>query len=161
MSETIVKSGRTQGEKLARSLELTNVILALIAVVATHLIAGSGPMFYGVIAGAVIGIFNLRAMIWLTRRLIAADVGSRARYGLLFAVKLLLVGTIVWLVLSNLPVHSMGFIIGFSSLLPSALWVAFLRSLEPAAKPQAGSDDPMKGRIPGKSRYATHQEQRS
>jgi|GEM_PF-1735888 len=160
MTDTAIQNDRSQGEKLARSLEITNLTLAAIAVIVTHLVAGSGPMFYGVIAGALIGTLNLRSMVWLTRKLIAAEAGSRARYGLLFAVKLILVGSIVWVVLSQLPIHSMGFVIGFSSLLPSALWVAFLRSLEPAAKPQVGADQ-AKGRIPGKSRYATHQEQRS
>lgn len=151
---------RSSGEKLARTLELTNVLLAAIAVVVVHLVAGFGELFNGAIAGALIGILNLRAMVWLTRKLIAAEPGSRTRYGILFAVKLLVVGTVVWLVLSNLPVDSVGFVIGFSSLLPAALWVAFLRSLEPAPAVAARSPSALPS-AHGKSRFSAHQEQRS
>jgi hypothetical protein len=150
----------SSGEKLARTLELTHLAIAGIAIVVTHLVAGFGDTVNGVVAGAVIGALNLRAMIWLTRKLLAAGVGTRGRYAILFAVKLAILGSVVWLVLSRMPVDSLGFIIGFSSLLPSALWVAFLRSLEVRTSP-APATAARSGQVPGKSRYSTHQEQRS
>lgn len=155
-------SNRSQGERLARTLEVTNITIAAIALVMTHLFAGFGPMVYGVLAGAIIGALNLRAMIWLTRRLLAAAPGSRGGYAVLFAVKLAILGTIVWLVLARFQLDSLGFIIGFSSLLPAALWVAFLRSLEPATQPGQPPQGSRPNQVaPGKSRYSTHQEQRS
>jgi hypothetical protein len=151
-------SATSQGERLARTFEGVNLALVGVAYVVTHLLAGFGPFLSGVLAGGVLGALNLRGMVWLTRRLIAAEAGTRARFALLFAVKLVLLGSIVWVVLSSLPVDTVGFVVGFSTVLPAALWLAFLRALEPASTPATHPAPPAGGRVV--SRYATQQEQR-
>jgi hypothetical protein len=157
---TAATGALSQGERLARTLEGVNLALVGVALVVSHLFAGFGPFLYGVLAGGLLGAFNLRGMVWLTRRLIAAEAGSRSRYAVLFAAKLALLGSVVWVVLSRLPVDSVGFLVGFSTVLPAALWIAFLRSLEPApAAAQHSGAQQAGGRVV--SRYASQQEQRS
>lgn len=132
----------TEGERLMRKLELSNLILALVAIVAVHVFAGAGPMLWGTLVGGLIGVLNLRAMIFLGKRLLASQSGKRHVWGLLFTAKLVVLSSIVWLVLSTLPLDSIGFLIGFSTLLPASLVTTFIRALErstPGSDPAAGS----------------------
>jgi hypothetical protein len=165
MTDAPAPGTRSRGARLARTFERVNLALVGLALVVTHLLAGFGPFLTGVLVGGVLGALNLRGMVWLTARLLAAAAGSRGQYAALFAVKLALLGSLVWLALSRLPADSVGFLIGFSTILPAALWLAFLRALEPAERdvapgaPRPTTSTPHAGR--SVSRYATSQEQRS
>jgi hypothetical protein len=158
---TAAVSTPTPGERLARTFEGVNLALVGVALVLTHLLAGFGPFLGGVLAGGLLGALNLRGMVWLTRRLIAAEAGTRGRYAVLFAVKLALLGSVVWVVLSRLPIDSVGFLVGFSTVLPASLWIAFLRTLEPASPTSAPRDGAQATGGRAVSRYSTQQEQRS
>ncbi len=120
----------TDGERFVRLIELTNVVLALLAIVAVHVFAGAGPLLWGTLIGALIGVLNLRAMVFIGRRLLGSTPGKRHVWGILFTAKLIVLSTVVWLCLSMLPVDSIGFLIGFSTLLPGALIATFIRTLE-------------------------------
>ncbi len=127
---------RSEGERFALQLETVNLVLVLVAYAVTHLIAGVGPMMWGVLVGGGIGVLNLRSMVFLGRRILMGRQQGRAKYMLLFALKLGLLCTVVWLCLANLPIHSIGFLIGFSTLLPAALVTTALRSLERPSNPE-------------------------
>lgn len=120
----------SQGERFVRTLELTNLALAVLAVVSVHVFAGAGPLLWGTLVGGAIGVANLRAMVFLGRRLLQSEPGKRRVWGLLFASKLIVLCALVWLVLATLPIDSLGFIIGFSTLLPAGLVATFIRTLE-------------------------------
>jgi hypothetical protein len=49
-----------------------------------------------------------------------------------FTLKLVVLCTIVWLCLSQLPINSLGFLVGFSTMLPSTLVLTAVRALERA-----------------------------
>jgi hypothetical protein len=87
-------------------------------------------LLWGTITGAAICILNLRALIFLGRKLLTSTPDKRRVWGALFAAKLIILGTVVWLALNHLPVDSIGFLIGFSTLLPAALIATFIRTLE-------------------------------
>jgi hypothetical protein len=120
----------TQGERFVRTLELANLALAVLAVVTVHVSTGPGPLLWGTLVGGAIGVANLRAMVSLGRRLLQSEPGKRRVWGLLFASKLIVLCSLVWLVLAMLPIDSLGFLIGFSTLLPAGLVATFIRSLE-------------------------------
>jgi len=147
MNDAAVVSNKkqlTDGDRFIRTIELTNAALAALAIVAVHVFAGAGPLLWGTLVGAAIGILNLRAMVFLGRRLLTSGPSKRHVWGLLFATKLVVLSAIVWLVLATLPLDSRGFLIGFSTLLPAGLVATFIRTLErttPAtpARPSAPS----------------------
>ena len=131
---------RTDGERFVRTLELTNLAIALVAMVAVHVFAGAGPMLWGTLVGGLICVLNLRAMIFLGRRLLSSVPGKRHVWGLLFATKLVVLGSVVWLCLATLPLDSLGFLIGFSTLLPASLVTTFIRTLDVSASRAAASE---------------------
>ena len=138
MTEAVVgtKRVRTPGERMVLQLEVTNLVLVVLAIVVAHLAAGLGPMMYGVAVGGLIGVLNLRAMVWLGRRILLGKQRGRAKYAVLFALKLGVLCTVVWLALANLPIDSLGFLIGFSTLLPAALVATALKTLDRTASEQ-------------------------
>jgi len=124
------KKARTEGERFALLLELTNLALVAIAFVAVHLAAGAGPLLWGTLVGGLIGAANLRSMIFLGKRILMGTPQGKAKYMILLALKLGILCAVVWLALANLPIDSIGFLIGFSTLLPAALVATALKSLE-------------------------------
>ncbi len=138
MTDAVVaaKKARTPGERLVFQLEVTNLVLVVLAIVITHLAAGLGPMMYGVAVGGLVGVLNLRSMVWLGRRILLGKQRGRAIFAVLFALKLGVLCAVVWLTLANLPIESLGFLIGFSTLLPSALIATALKTQDPSASGQ-------------------------
>lgn len=126
------------------TVERLNLALALVAVAVTHLAVGAGPMFYGVLVGAALGVANLRGVVWLGSRAMQAQRRSRAVYALLFGCKLAVMMTIIWLVLANLDIAPLGFLIGASTLMPAIILTTFWTALQPAASaaPHAGTSSP-------------------
>jgi len=121
-----------EARRFLRQLEIANGMVAAVALVITHLAMGPGPLLTGVLVGGLVCAVNLRAMIWLGMRVILARQHSRGFYGMLFALKLGLLGAMVWAALSLLAITAVGFMIGFSSILPALLAMTLKRALEPA-----------------------------
>jgi len=122
--------GMQDGQRLARLIELTNLAVSVLAIVSVHVFAGPGTMLWGALTGALICVLNLRALIFLGRKLLVTSPDKRRIWGALFAAKLVILGSVVWLSLNHLPIDSIGFLIGFSELLPAALIATFIRTLE-------------------------------
>ncbi|MFT7580561.1 MAG: hypothetical protein ACI9MR_002232 [Myxococcota bacterium] len=129
----------SEGERYIQRVETSNLIFALVAVLLTHLLAGAGPILYGVIVGAAACILNLRGMVWLGRRIIAAPKKSRGFYLALFGTKIAALMAGIWLVLSNFEVAPLGFLIGFSTILPASVTATLMRGLAPAEPAQSAS----------------------
>jgi len=136
---------KSEGERFVRLLELVNLVLVLVASAAVHLASGWGPLLWGTLVGGGIGVLNLRAMVFLGRRIIMQRPGphgpdgvatGKAKYMILFTLKLVLLCTVVWLCLDLLPIDSIGFLIGFSTLLPAALVATALKSIERPTAPE-------------------------
>jgi len=130
---------RSEGERVVRQFELSNLALAVLAFVITHVVAGAGPFLWGVLVGGALGVLNLRSMVFIGRRILTSRQHSRAMWGALFGLKLIILCTVVWLCLTYLPIHSLGFLVGFSTILPATLVLAVIRALERAPGPQATS----------------------
>jgi len=136
---------RTDGERMVRQFELCNLVLVLLAVIITHLVLGPGLFLWGVLVGGGLGVLNLFAMAFLGRRIIESRHRSRALWAVLFAFKLVVLGTVVWLCLDTLPIHPLGFLVGFSTVLPATLVLTAIRALErapTAAAPGQGERRP-------------------
>lgn len=132
---------RLEGERFVFQLEVTNLVLVLVGAAACHLAFGPGPRLWGELVGGLINILNLRAMVFLGRRIMATGAShagaapgeasrGKLKYVILFALKLGVLCAAVWLALAYLPIESIGFLIGFSTLLPAALIATALRSLD-------------------------------
>ncbi len=124
--------GAASGERAIRQFELINLALAVLTAVVVHVLAGWGPFLWGALVGGLIGVLNLRAMVFIGRRVIRAQQRSRLAWGVLFMFKLVLLCTVVWLCLSQLPLNSIGFLVGMSTVLPSTLVLTAVRALERA-----------------------------
>lgn len=127
---------KSEGERTVRQFELSNLALAVLAFVITHVIAGAGTFLWGVLVGGLLGVLNLRSMVFIGRRILTSRQHGRALWGVLFGFKLLVLCTIVWLCLTYLPIHSLGFLVGFSTILPATLVLAAIRALERAPGPE-------------------------
>jgi hypothetical protein len=132
-------AGRSPGERTVRQFELINVVRVLLAFVLVHLLAGLGPFLWGTLVGGVLGILNLRAMVFVGRRIMRSKTRSRGPWMAVFALKLALLCTAVWLCLSLLPIYSLGFLVGFSTLLPATLVLSAVRALGGEGRPATGS----------------------
>ena len=134
---------RTEGERIIRQFEIINLVLAVLTVVVVHVLAGPGAFLWGALVGGALGVLNLRGMVFLGRRILKSRTRSRGVWMALFGVKLVLLSTVVWLCLSQLPIEPLGFLVGFSTPLPSSLVLTAVRALEggPAqpAAPAGGS----------------------
>lgn len=123
---------RTEGERTIRQFELINLALAVLAAVLVHVLAGPGEFLWGTLVGGALGVLNLRAMIFVGRRLLTAESRSRVAWGVVFTLKLATLCGLVWLCLSQLPINSLGFLVGFSTMLPATLVLTAVRALERA-----------------------------
>lgn len=121
-----------QAIRAMRKVELINLVLILLAAATVHVLSGPGPFLWGVLVGGLIGVLNLRTMIFLTRRIFTAESRSRALWSILFILKLGVLCAAIWLSLSALPLDAIGFLIGFAMLLPASLVFTLVRALEPA-----------------------------
>ncbi|MBL8788667.1 MAG: hypothetical protein JNJ59_27470 [Deltaproteobacteria bacterium] len=133
---------RSDGERMVLQFELCNLALAVLAFVIVHVVAGEGAFLWGTAVGGLIGVLNLRAMVFLGRRILRSQTKSRAVWATLFVFKLAVLCTVVWLCLDRLPISSLGFLVGFSTLLPAALLMTAIRALEKppeSVAPVAGS----------------------
>lgn len=108
-----------------------HVGLALAACATTHLVAGPGPVLWGVVAGAALGVANFAALVALGRRLTGAATRSRPFYAVLFALKLGVLLAAVALVLLRLPTSPVGFLLGISVLVPAVLLMQLHQALMP------------------------------
>ena len=127
----------SEAERTIRQFEIINLVLLAVAVVVTHLLAGPGPFLWGVIVAGVLGALNLRAMVFVGKRILTSRYKSRAFWAAIFGAKLIVLCTAVWLCLSYLPIQSLGFLVGFSTVLPATLVLTVVRALErpPEATP--------------------------
>ena len=126
------KKTRTDGERTILQFEVINLSLAVLAAVLVHVLAGAGPFLWGTLVGGALGVLNLRAMVFVGRRILNSQNRSRVAWAVVFTLKLVLLCTIVWLCLSQLPINSLGFLVGFSTMLPSTLVLTAVRALERA-----------------------------
>lgn len=129
---------RSEAARFIRGFEITNLMVGIIAVTVSYLVAGPGPIHLGVVVGAVISVFNLRAMVWLGGKVIAAGRHSRTRYAVIFGLKLAILVGVVWAAMSLLPVEPLGMMIGFSTILPAILLMSVKKSLEPVEAARKG-----------------------
>src|SRR5690606_19260824 len=90
----------TPGERVIRQFELINLTLALLAAVLVHVLAGAGPFLWGTLVGGALGVLNLRGMVFVGRRILRSQTKSRAVWMALFAFKLAILCTVVWLCLT-------------------------------------------------------------
>jgi len=123
---------KSEGERTILQFELINLSLAVLATVLVHVLMGPGPFLWGTLVGGVLGVLNLRSMVFVGRRILVSQNRSRVAWALVFTLKLVLLCTIVWLCLSQLPIDSIGFLVGFSTMLPSTLVLTAVRALERA-----------------------------
>lgn len=121
---------RTPGERTVLQFELINVALVLVATLVVHVLTGPGPFLWGTLVGGGLGILNLRAMVFVGRRILRSKTRSKAAWMSVFALKLVILCTAVWLCLSLMPINSLGFLVGFSTLLPATLVLSAVRALE-------------------------------
>jgi len=129
---------KSEAARFIRGFEITNLMVGIIAVTITSLVAGPGPLQLGVLVGAVISVLNLRAMVWLGGKVIAAGRHSRTRYAVIFGLKLAVLVAAVWAAMSLLPVEPLGMMIGFSTILPAILLMTVKKSLEPVEAARKG-----------------------
>ncbi len=129
------KPALSEGAKTLRAFEMANAIVAAVAIAATHLIAGPGPLLWGVMTGAGLAIVNIRAMIWLGGKITRAEPKSTTFYGFLFMAKMGILLATIWLCLSTLPITPIGLLLGISSVLPASLLMAVRQSLIPSSRP--------------------------
>ena len=109
------------GSPLLAAVFKTLVGFTIAAAVITHLVSGAGPFLWGVLAGGVIQVGNLGALIWLGTRLAQARPRGAAFYTLLFVFKMAaLVGLTIY-TLKMLPVDVIGFMVGVALLIPAGL----------------------------------------
>ncbi|TNF32724.1 MAG: ATP synthase subunit I [Deltaproteobacteria bacterium] len=129
---------RSEAARFIRGFEITNLTVGLIAALVTYFVAGPGPIHLGVVVGAAISVLNLRAMVWLGGKVIAAGRHSRTRYAVIFGLKLAALVGVVWATMSLLPVEPLGMMIGFSTILPAILLMTVKKSLEPVEAARKG-----------------------
>ena len=100
-----------------------------IAAVATHLVDGVGPFFWGVLAAGALQIANLAALTWFAARLVRAERRGAMTYAGLFILKIgALLGAALW-ALNALPVDPFGFMVGVALLIPAALYATVTQPL--------------------------------
>jgi hypothetical protein len=80
----------------------------------------------------------LEALRWLGRRSLEAERRSRTFYAMLFLAKMTLVFAAVWFVLTLLPIDPLGFLVGFSLLLPAIGLMGLRQALVPAVALETG-----------------------
>jgi hypothetical protein len=112
-------------------VERTNLALVLLALVATHLVAGFGQVFSGVLAGGLLGLVNWRVVVWLAGRFMGAAKRSHGFYAVVAGAKLVLLMPIIWLMLTYLPIDALGFLLGISSLMVAIFLYSFWSTLAP------------------------------
>lgn len=129
---------KSEAARFIRGLEITNLMVGVIAVTVAYLVAGPGPLHLGVVVGAAISALNLRAMVWLGGKVISAGRHSRTRYAVIFGLKLAVLVAVVWGAMSALPVEPLGLMLGFSTILPAILLMTVKKSLEPVEANRKG-----------------------
>jgi len=113
-------------KQFAHQVERGVVLLTIAACALTHAVAGFGPMFYGVIAGAVIALLNWRAIIFLARKTAEGERRSRLFYTLLSGAKMVVLLGTIWATLHLLPIAPIGFVIGMTNLFVAIVVVGLL-----------------------------------
>jgi hypothetical protein len=115
-------------------VERLNLVLAGLAVALVHLLGGSGLLWNGCLVGALCGVANWRAVVFLGRRIALAKPGSRGAYAILFGAKLALLLTVIYLAFRLVPMEPLGFLIGISTLLPTIFLASLVQILTPASE---------------------------
>ncbi len=116
----------TQQPSLIAQVEKLHVVVALLAVLATVALAGKAQVA-GMLAGALVGAGNFRALGVLTSRLVGGETGSRnAAIGLLLA-KFTLLAALLGAIVTWVRPDIVALLIGLT-LAPACLVVLVLRS---------------------------------
>ena len=116
-----MSTARPFGRTLMGTVLKLIVGFTLVAAVLTHLVAGTGPFLWGVLAGGFLQVANLGALIWLGARLTRAEARGVAFYSALFVCKMaLLIAAAIYL-LKMFPVDVVGFMVGITLLMPASL----------------------------------------
>ncbi|MDP6944717.1 MAG: hypothetical protein QF464_11250 [Myxococcota bacterium] len=109
------------GDSLMAMVVKLIVGFTLFAAVLTHLIAGTGPFLWGVLAGGFLQVANLGALIWLGTRLTRAENRGVAFYVVLFVFKIALLIAVAIYLLKMFPIDAIGFMVGITLLMPASL----------------------------------------
>ena len=106
-------------------------LFALAAFVpAAWLISGLDGVI-GTVGGAVLGLGNVLAMVWLVKRLIfgRGGAGSKGILGTLLALKMAFLVGVAWLGIRVLELDVLGFMLGFSAVVLGLLVSGMLTAL--------------------------------
>ena len=95
-----------------------------------HAFSGFGPMFFGIIVGAVLAVANLWVITFLAKRTMEGERRSRLFYSLLSGGKMLALLAVIWTTLYLLPIAPVGFVIGMTNLFAAIVVTGLLRTRE-------------------------------
>ena len=126
------------GTDLLRAVRWAYWVLLVVTTVAASLLVENRAVMAGIITGGFVGLLNFEGLRWLGSRILDAPSRSRTFYAMLFLAKMILVFGAVWWLLSGLPVDSLGFLVGFSLLLPAIGLIGLRHALAPAATNHGG-----------------------
>lgn len=119
-------------QRFLLGVEKANLVLIVLSLAIAHLATGFGPIWYGVLAGGLVGLANWRALVWLAGKLARGEKKTRGFYAVLLGSKIVVLLTVVWLLLTFLPVDAIGFAFGISTLMLAVLGMGFKASLSAA-----------------------------
>ena len=126
------------GTELLGAVRWTYWALLVVTTVAASLLLENREVMAGIITGGLVGLLNFEGLRWLGSRILDAPARSRTFYAMLFLAKMTLVFGAVWWFLSRLPIDSLGFLVGFSLLLPAIGIIGLRHALAPAAMNHGG-----------------------
>ena len=124
--------------ELLGAVRRTYWALLVVTTVAASLLLEDRTVMAGIITGGLVGLLNFEGLRWLGSRIVQAQARSRSFYAMLFLAKMTLVFGAVWWLLSQLPVDSLGFLVGFSLLLPAIGLIGLRYALAPTPANHGG-----------------------
>ena len=133
MSESTLLSSQVFG-----SVRRIYWALLVVSTVAAAVLLEDRTVIAGVSVGALVGLVNFEGLRWLGLRILQAVARSRTFYAALFLGKMTFVFALVWWLLSLPQVDPVGFLIGFSLLLPAVGLIGLRHALAPAAVHHGG-----------------------
>lgn len=118
-------------------IERIHLLIALGVVLLSWLLV-SRDFFWGIGAGAVLGVLNLRMLMGCSRRLFAGLLGGGTRWALLFGFRFVFFAAAIGFAIAS-GIDPMGILIGFSTIVPAAIAGAWAERCEFAELAGKGS----------------------